>query len=105
MNRIRNAVGLLVVGVAVVGAVAAFGPVPHAAAQMNDSGTTIFGPSIQGQVTQKFVTSGDSADDYMIEVNGQAQEVPQSFYDAVQVGDVVQYTDGLGWTIVNNSGA
>jgi hypothetical protein len=57
-----------------------------------------FGLAVQGEVTQKFVTSGDSFGTPMIEVNGTVYEVPQVFYDEVQVGTVVRF-DGLDWTI------
>jgi hypothetical protein len=104
MNRIRNVVGLFVAGVVVLGSLALAGPIPQAAAQVNGSGMTTFGPALQGKVTQKFVTSPENAGTTLIAVNGDVYDVPRAFYDEVQVGTVVRF-DGVRWTIINNNGA
>jgi hypothetical protein len=61
------------------------------------SGTTTYGPTVQGEVTQKFRARNDY---YLIAVNGQPYEVPLDFYNRVNVGMVVKF-DGTNWTIIS----
>jgi hypothetical protein len=101
MNRIRNAVVLFVAGLGVLGSLALPGLLPQAAAQGSGSGMMTFGPALQGEVTQKFVTSGaDGSGTTMIAVNGTVYEVPRLFYNEVQVGTFVRF-DGLDWTVTS----
>ena len=80
-----------------LGGIAAFGPVPQASAQVGNQGTVTFGPTVQGEVTQKFTPDKGN---YYIAVNGEPYEVPLNLYDHVDVGTVVQY-DGTDWTVVS----
>lgn len=81
----------------VLGGFAPFGPMPRASAQVGNE-TTNMGPTIQGEVTQKFTP--DKGGTYRIAVNGQPVEVPLGIYDRVDVGTVVQF-DGTNWSIIS----
>lgn len=50
---------------------------------------------VHGQVTQKY-TGGQGT--YLIAVNGKPYAVPQTFYDSVQVGEMVRF-DGKEWSV------
>ncbi len=93
--RRKSIAVLLLTGL--LGGVAAVAPLPHAAAQMNDQPMIVVGPTVQGEVTQKFT---DDRDNTMIAVNGQPYQVPFNFYNHVDVGTVVQF-DGTHWTIIS----
>jgi len=58
---------------------------------------------VQGTVDQKYVTNGD-ASAYTIGINGRGYPVPENFYYAVSVGDVVRY-DGKTWSKVTGAGS
>ena len=55
---------------------------------------------VYGPVTQKFSSSGDRG--ALIAVNGQTFEVPDGFWQQVQVGDTVRYSHGQ-WEIVRTA--
>jgi hypothetical protein len=93
MQRIIAA--LMLAGV--LSGLASFGPMPRASAQVGNEGTITVGPTIQGEVTEKFTPDKGT---YRIAVNGQPMEVPLSLYDRVDVGTVVQF-DGTKWTIIS----
>jgi len=80
-----------------LGGFAPFAPMSRAAAQVSNQRTTTYGPTIQGEVTQKFRARDDY---YLIAVNGQPYEVPLDFYNRVNVGMVVKF-DGTNWTIIS----
>ena len=80
-----------------LGAFAPFSPMPRAAAQVSNQGTIAYGPTVQGEVTQKFTAKNDY---YLIAVNGRPYEVPLDFYYRVNVGMVVKF-DGANWTIIS----
>ena len=80
-----------------LGAFAPFSPMPRAAAQVSNQGTIAYGPTVQGEVTQKFSAKDDY---YLIAVNGRPYEVPLDFYYRVNVGMVVKF-DGTNWTIIS----
>jgi len=55
---------------------------------------------VNGTVTQKFSSSGERG--ALIAVNGQSFEVPEGFWQQVQVGDTVRYSHGQ-WEIVRTA--
>ncbi len=81
-----------------LGGLASFGPMPRASAQVVNEGTINMGPTVQGEVTQKFTPNKGTY--YRIAVNGQPYDVPIDVYDRVDVGTVVQF-DGTNWTIIS----
>lgn len=81
-----------------LGGFASLGPVPHTSAQVNNQETVTVGPTVQGEVTQKFTPSKGGS--YYIAVNGEPYEVPLNLYERVDVGTVVQF-DGTNWTIIS----
>lgn len=87
--------GLMLAGI--LGGFALFAPMPRASAQVSNQGTMAVGPTVQGEVTQKFTPEEDT---YYIAVNGEPHQVPLNFYERVDVGTVVQY-DGTKWTIIS----
>ena len=80
-----------------LGGLASFGPMTRASAQVGNEGTITVGPTIQGEVTEKFTPDKET---YRIAVNGQPTEVPLDVYDRVDVGTVVQF-DGTNWSIIS----
>jgi hypothetical protein len=56
---------------------------------------------IIGPVTAKYRSSPDSGS-YLIAVNGTPYDVPQDFYNQVQIGDTVKYT-GKQWLLVKTA--
>jgi len=56
-----------------------------------------------GTVTQKYATNGE-AGTYAIGVDNRGYPVPEDFYYAVNIGDVVKY-DGKAWSKVTGSNA
>jgi hypothetical protein len=80
-----------------LGGLAFFGPMPRASAQVNNQETVTLGPTVQGEVTQKFTPFRDT---YEIAVNGHPYTVPLDLYDRVDVGTVVQF-DGANWSIIS----
>ena len=58
-----------------------------------------YGPTVDGQVTQKFTYSGVESF-ARIAVEGTPYDVPQEFYLSVQVGYKVHF-DGTNWTITS----
>jgi hypothetical protein len=83
-----------------LGGFAPFALMPHAAAQVGDQGVMPVGPSVLGVVTGKFTPEKDGT--YEIAVNDVPYEVPQEFYDLVEVGTVVQF-DGTNWTVLGGT--
>ena len=79
----------------VLGAFTVFAPLPHSVLQVSTRGTTVFEPTVQGVVTQKF-TPG------LIAVNGQPWLVPLEFYNRISVGMTVRF-NGTQWSIVGSS--
>ena len=57
---------------------------------------------VYGPVTQKYRTGPDS-DTHVIAVNDTPYDVPQGFYNQVQIGDTVKFT-GREWQIVKTAG-
>jgi len=57
---------------------------------------------VYGPVTQKY-SPVPSEPNAQILINGQAYEVPMSFYNKVQVGDVVRF-NGRVWSVVQQRG-
>lgn len=57
---------------------------------------------VYGPVTQKFRTGGDT-ESWQIAVNGTPYEVPQEFYNQVNLGDTVKFA-GKRWEIVKVAG-
>ncbi len=72
------------------------------AADMN-LGCTPNGGYVYGVVEAKFSGTGDN-DMSVLQIASDTFTVPVSFYDEVQVGDLVRY-DGKGWTIVKSAGS
>jgi hypothetical protein len=56
------------------------------------------GPTVQGEVTQKF-TPAPNAGGYLIAVDGFPYAVPYDFWSSVRLGDEVRF-DGVTWTIL-----
>jgi hypothetical protein len=81
----------------VLGGLASFVSVPRASAEVGNPGAIIVGPTVQGEVTQKFTSLRDT---YLIAVNGQPFQVPLDLYDRVDVGTVVKF-DGSEWSIIS----
>jgi hypothetical protein len=81
-----------------LGGLASFGPMPRASAQVGNEGAITMGPTVQGEVTQKFTPERGGT--YRIAVNGEPMEVPLNLYDHVDVGTVVQF-DGTNWSIIS----
>lgn len=86
---------LMVTGM--LGGVAPFVSMPRASAQVGAQETITLGPTVQGEVTQKFTSFRDT---YEIAVNGKPYQVPLDLYDRVDVGTVVQF-DGANWSIIS----
>jgi hypothetical protein len=92
----RRIIAVLMVA-GMLGGLASFVSVPRASAQVDNQGTITVGPTVQGEVTQKFTPFRDT---YEIAVNGQPYPVPLGFYDRVDVGTVVKF-DGANWSIIS----
>jgi hypothetical protein len=58
------------------------------------------GQYVYGPVDQKIRSGGGGGN--LIRVQGEAYEVPLSFFDTVQVGDIVKY-NGNEWSIVKRA--
>jgi len=86
---------LMLVGM--LGGLASFASMPRASAQVGNQGTITLGPTVQGEVTQKFTPFRDT---YEIAVNGHPYPVPLDLYNRVDVGTVVQF-DGANWSIIS----
>jgi len=80
-----------------LGGLASFVSMPRASAEASNGGTITLGPTIQGEVTQKFTPFRDT---YEIAVNGHPYPVPLGFYNRVDVGTVVKF-DGANWSIIS----
>jgi hypothetical protein len=80
-----------------LGGLASFVSMPRASAQVSNQDTIMLGPTVRGEVTQKFTSFRDT---YEIAVNGQPYQVPLDLYDRVDVGTVVQF-DGANWSIIS----
>ncbi len=92
----RRIIAVLMVA-GMLGGLAPFVSMQRASAQVDNQGTITLGPTVQGEVTQKFTPFRDT---YEIAVNGKPYQVPLGFYDRVDVGTVVQF-DGANWSIIS----
>jgi hypothetical protein len=91
----RIVVVLMLAGM--LGGLASFAPMPRASAQFSNPGMITVGPTVQGEVTQKFT---DDKGTFRIAVNGEPYDVPLNFWQRVDVGTVVQF-DGTNWSIIS----
>ncbi len=92
----RRIIAVLMLGGMLAG-LASFVSMPRASAQGGNQETITLGPTVQGEVTQKFTSFRDT---YEIAVNGHPYQVPLDLYDRVDVGTVVQF-DGANWSIIS----
>ena len=92
----RRIIAVLMVA-GMLGGIASFVSMPRASAEVGNQETVTLGPTVQGEVTQKFTPFRDT---YEIAVKGQPYSVPLGFYDRVDVGTVVKF-DGANWSIIS----
>ena len=80
---------------------APFTPMPQAAAQGGGGYQIVVGPTVQGEVTQKFSNNaGGGSPLYEIMVEGTPYSVSVEFFNEVVVGSIVRF-DGANWTVVS----
>ena len=105
MKSIRKTLGLFVVGIAATAGVAAVAPVlPAAGYATGPGGVVVYGPIIEGRVTQKFAQRGggnEGGNDRIILIDGAPYLIDGYLYNQIHVGTVLRF-DGLAWTIVSN---
>ena len=105
MRLIGKIIGLLSLGVVLV-TLAALAPIAPAAAHGGDpGGSSTYGPTARGEVTQVFFGNygGNRGEECcIIAINGAPYNVPRAFWQSVEVGDIVNF-DGVSWSIVRPS--